>query len=90
MEYLVHNNGYKKTSDSWTIGLKIWSINEDTTKQDSFAKKNEEISSIRFLLGKMISDRVANKQLKNRYESKVEEYSKLMSELVSELKFYRT
>ena len=33
MEYLVHNNGYKKTSDSWTIESKIWSINEDTTKQ---------------------------------------------------------
>ena len=33
MEYFVHYDGCKKTSDSWTIESKIWSINKDTTKR---------------------------------------------------------
>jgi hypothetical protein len=41
MEYLVHYDGYKKTSDSWTIESKIWSINEDTTKR--FREQRGEI-----------------------------------------------
>ncbi len=59
---------------------------EETTEIETFAQQNEEISSMKFLLEKMISDRVTNEQLKSRYEQRVEDYSKLMRELVSELK----
>ena len=59
---------------------------ENVDKSDGFAMKTEEISSIKFLLEKMVSDIVANTQLKSRYEDRVEDYSRLMRELMSELK----
>ena len=75
-------NGKNATTQKKTISKS----KEGKTDIETFAQQNEEISSIKFLLEKMISDRVTNEQLKNRYEERVQEYSKLMRELVSELK----
>ena len=52
---------------------------------DPFAERTEEVKSIKFLLEKMVSDRVVFSQNKMRYERKVAEYSNLMKMLTVEL-----
>ena len=52
---------------------------------DPFAERTEEVKSIKFLLEKMVSDRVVFSQNKLRYEQKVAEYSNLMKMLTVEL-----
>lgn len=52
---------------------------------DPFAERTEEVKSIKFLLEKMVSDRVVFSQNKMRYEQKVAEYSNLMKMLTVEL-----
>ena len=52
---------------------------------DPFADRTEEVKSIKFLLEKMVSDRVVFSQNKMRYEQKVAEYSNLMKMLTVEL-----
>lgn len=60
----------------------------DPTKADNslFAPKSEEIDSIKFLLEKMIGDKVQNSIFTHSYEEKVSLYSELMRSLVSEVK----
>ena len=55
-------------------------------KSQSFASKNEEIDSIKFLLEKLIDDKVQNSYLSMKYEQKVAKYSELMRSLVVEVK----
>jgi hypothetical protein len=60
-----------------------------TDNADSFAPPSEEIDSIRFLLEKLIMDRVSMSVLKANYETKANEYSDLMRSLVEEMKLLR-
>ena len=55
-------------------------------KQNAFAPMTEEVSSIKFLLDNLVSDRVQLSQLKHRYEERVSEYSDLMRQLTEEMK----
>jgi len=60
-----------------------------TDNANSFAPPSEEIDSIRFLLEKLIMDRVSMSVLKANYENKANEYSDLMRSLVEEIKLLR-
>jgi hypothetical protein len=60
-----------------------------TDHAKDFAPPSEEIDSIRFLLEKLIMDRVSMIVLKTNYETKANEYSDLMRSLVEEMKFLK-
>jgi len=62
------------------------SSDTDPINNKSFAPKTEEIDSIKFLLEKMIDDKVKNSLLETTYEHKVTSYSELMRSLVKEVK----
>ena len=51
-----------------------------------FAPESQEISSLKFLLEKIISDRASVSLLNKEYEDKVAEYSDLMRNMVQEMK----
>ena len=61
------------------------SDDKNSNNDDSYAERTEEVKSIKFLLEKMVSDRVTFSQNKMRYEQKVVEYSNLMKMLSVEL-----
>ena len=60
-----------------------------TDHAKDFAPPSEEIDSIRFLLEKLIMDRVSMTVLKASYETKANEYSDLMRSLVEEMKLLK-
>ena len=61
--------------------------NDGVNTDNAFAEdSSEEVSSIRFLLEKMVSDRVAQADVKLRFESRVEKYGSIMRSIASEMK----
>jgi len=50
-----------------------------------FVPKSEEINSLKFLLEKLVSDKVSYSMLKSRYETRVTDYSELMRRMVNEM-----
>ena len=53
---------------------------------NAFAPENEEVSSLKFLLEKIVSDRASVSLLNKQYEHKFAEYSDLMRNMVQEMK----
>ncbi len=62
---------------------------EDKQVPQGFAPGSQEISSLKFLLEKIVSDRASASLLHKQYEVKVAEYSDLMRTLVQEMKFIK-
>ncbi len=58
----------------------------DGVVSTSFAPESEELSSLKFLIEKIIADRAAGVLLNKKYEAKVAEYSDLMRSMVAEMK----
>ena len=52
--------------------------------REGFAPLNEELKSIKFMLEKIVSDRVALSQSRNAYESKVVQHGRLMQAMAKE------
>lgn len=52
---------------------------------NSFEPKLEEIGSLKFLLEKLVSDRVSYSLMKSKYETRVAEYNELMRNMVEEM-----
>ena len=80
---------YRSHRDGVNVAGRAGNTMADTASSDndndSFAERTEEVKSIKFLLEKMVSDRVVFSQNKMKYEQKVIEYSNLMKMLTVEL-----
>jgi Kinesin-like protein len=60
--------------------------NEDASK---FAARTEEVDSLKFLLEKLIKDKVSVSMMKANYEAKANEYSDLMRSISQEMKLLK-
>jgi len=56
---------------------------------EKFAPDTEEVASLKFLLEKLVMDRVSISVLQTRYETKASEYSDLMRDIVDEMKLLK-
>ena len=54
--------------------------------EPKFAPINEEVKSMKFMLEKMVSDKVTRSELQQRYEESVADYSEAMRKMVAEVK----
>ena len=70
---------------SWTVNGSS-SANGDTCGGQQFAPKNQEVSSLKFLLENYIMDKIDVAETREKYEATVEEYSELMRDLLAEVK----
>jgi len=61
-------------------------ISENLAEEPTFAPLNEEVKSMKFMVEKMVSDKVNRSELQQRYEERVAEYSEIMRQMVAELK----
>jgi len=59
---------------------------DPTEGEDKFAPLNEEVKSMKFVLEKMVSDKVARFQTQRRYEECMDEYSEAMRAMSAEFK----
>lgn len=54
--------------------------------EPKFAPMNEEVKSMKFMLEKMVSDKVTRSETQQRYEESVAEYSEAMRKMMAEVK----
>ena len=54
--------------------------------EPKFAPINEEVKSMKFILEKMVNDKVTRSEMQQRYEERVADYSEAMRNMVAEVK----
>jgi hypothetical protein len=59
---------------------------EPKEQEEKFAPVNEEVKSMKFILEKMVTDKVNRLENQRKYEDNVAEYSELMRKMVAEVK----
>lgn len=79
--------GVKKSTR--VLDKNVMACADSKDDKTSFAPQSEEINSLKFLLEKLVSDRVNIIMLKSSYETKVAEYSDLMRGMVEEMKLLK-
>ena len=78
-----HNSRGVHSSNAYRSERRDGSDSRDDS--NTYADRTEEVTSICFLLEKMVSDRVSYSKNKSTYEKKVNEYSELIRQVTTEL-----